>query len=80
MNTALLLFAIWLIGVLISVYVIYKALRLKCTTTVFDYAIGVICALLSWIFLFQLLIYYVVHLCRVIKKAYRKMKGYDENM
>ena len=64
MKTALLYFAIWLIGALITAFIIFRALRAKCTATVFDYVVAFCASLLSWMFLIPLFSLYLVEHCK----------------
>lgn len=59
MKTAVLIFVIWLAGALISGYLYFKAIRYKCVSTPFDYALGFCCSLLSWLFLLIVVVGYL---------------------
>ncbi len=73
MKTALLYFAIWLIGALISAFVIFRALRAKCTASMFDYAMGFCASLLSWVFLIPVIFLYIVSRCEALGNKMEKM-------
>lgn len=73
MNTALLYFAIWLVGVLLSAFIVFRALRAKCTASVFDYALGLCASLLSWVFLLPVIFLYVVDCCKRWRKKAESM-------
>ena len=71
MKTALLIFFIWLTGFLIS-YVIYRrAIRYKGTATLFDYAMALCCAILSWLSLLLLFVCYCTMNAKKWKTAIR---------
>lgn len=73
MNTALLLFAIWLIGVLITAIIVFRALRAKCTATVFDHVAAFCVSSLSWLFLIPLVCIYIVKSCKSWRKKMEAM-------
>lgn len=58
MKTALLIFFIWLTGFLISYIICRRAIRYKCTASVFDYAMAFCGTMFSWVFLLILFVCY----------------------
>ena len=68
MKSALLFFAIWFVGALITAIIVFRALRAKCTATVFDHVAAFCVSSLSWLFLIPLVCIYICEELQVMEK------------
>lgn len=75
MKTALLYLAVWLVGALISLYILLKVCARKGDFMVPDYIIIIGCAMLSWAWLCAVTVLYLCYqLETYLHRLYRTMK------